>query len=375
MCGTADLVTERSAARGLNATRLVTGGRSQAAALPDALLGAERALAGWRPPAGLHHAALLQVIACAASLPAATMARGAIERAAGIPVDVACASAFRRRAPMLPPGTGIVLLGGSGEMADLHAALRIAAAQRLPLLGIGPLPDLAADQAAALQAHIPGEPSFPAQVHALLRLGIALGEASGRGDAAFREELGWSLASVPVVLAAALAREARLFPLATRLAAAEEVLLLGRGAGAALAQAGALEFTQRTGLQAEGLPAEMIATAQPPRRPLRPGLPVILCAPSDPDFRAALVDARALRARSAHVTVLTDAQGAAAARVIAEEAALEMVALPGMGVAGCLAIAVALRLLALQLAEAQGAAADRPRHPISEEVAEWASAA
>ena len=388
MCGIAEVMMERTAPRDPVAAPAVIEDRlhdctdrhpscthhqsaawREIAALPDAVLGAARALAGWQLPPGLRRAARLQVVACASSFPAAAMARATIERAAGIPVDLASASAFRRRAPALPLRTALVLVSRPDEETDTRAIMQIAVARGLPMIGIGDMPGQANGSTAATGWPVLGGPSFTSEAHGLMRLGIALGEADGRGDAAFREELAWGLATVPVVLAAAISREAQLRLIAGRLAAADEVLFIGRGGGAALAQAGALELAQRAGLHAEGLAADGLQRL--PAGHLRKGAPVILCAPSDENLPVTLADARALRSRGIHVSMLTDSDGAAAARAVAEETLV----LPGAGVAGCFAIAAALQLLAAQAAEALGFDASRPRPFVHTNVAEWAPAA
>jgi glucosamine--fructose-6-phosphate aminotransferase (isomerizing) len=323
-----------------------------------------KALDGLRLPARLARAPRLQVIACGSSLYAAALARGVIERAAGIPVDLEIASEFRDRAPPLAARTAVVLVSQSGETADTLAAMRIAEARGLPTVGVVNVPHSAIGRAAAMrwptaagvEIGVAATKSFTCQAFALMRLGIALGAANGRGDAGFRAALAASLETLPSVLTAAEGCEAQIRDLAHRLAAENEALFIGRGAGAALAQEGALKLKELSYIRAEGYAAGELKHG--PIALVREGSPVIACAPADEQLAKTLSNAQAVRARGARVTVLTDVAGAEAAREVTGDA----IVLPGAGIASAFAITVALQLLAVHAAEALGRDVDRPRN-------------
>jgi glucosamine--fructose-6-phosphate aminotransferase (isomerizing) len=322
------------------------------------------ALSRIRLPVRVRRAPRLQVIACGSSLYAAAFARGAIERAAGIPVDLEIASEFRDRAPPLAPRTAVVLVSQSGETADTLAAMRIAEVRGLPTIGVVNVPHSAIGRTASLrwptvagaEVGVAATKSFAAQAVALLRLGIALGEGSGRGDEAFRAQLAAELETLPAVLAAAEACEPAMIEVAREIAAENEALFIGRGAGAALALEGALKLKELSYIRAEGYAAGELKHG--PIALVREASPVIACAPGDAHLAKTLSNAQAVRARGARVTVLTDAAGAAAAREVADRTIL----LPGSGAASGFAIAVALQLLSVHAAEVLGHDVDRPRN-------------
>ena len=322
------------------------------------------ALAGLRLPLRLRRAPRLQVIACGSSLYAASMARGAIERAAGIPVDLEIASEFRDRAPPLAPRTAVALVSQSGETADTLAAMRIVEARGLSTIGVVNVPHSAIGRAAAArwptaagaEVGVAATKSFTSQAYALMRLGLALGEGSGRGDEAFREDLARALDTVPAVLAAAEGCEDAIRLLAGEIAAENEALFIGRGAGAALALEGALKLKELSYIRAEGYAAGELKHG--PIALVREASPVIACAPADEHLAKTLSNAQAVRARGARVTVLTDAAGAEAAREVADR----VVVLPGSGAASSFGIAVALQLLSVHAAEVLGCNVDRPRN-------------
>jgi glucosamine--fructose-6-phosphate aminotransferase (isomerizing) len=315
-------------------------------------------------PAVVRRAARLQVIACGSSLYAATVARGAIERAAGLPVDIEIASEFRDRAPPLAPRTAVVLVSQSGETADTMAAMEIARSRGLPTIGVVNVPHSAIGRrasalwptAAGPEVGVAATKSFTSQVYALMRLGLALGEASGKGDAAYRTELAAALASVPAVLTEAERHEETIRELAPSVVLEGEALFIGRGAGAALAAEGALKLKELSYIRAEGYAAGELKHG--PIALVRERSPVIVCAPGDEHLAKTLSNAQAVRARGATVTVLTDAAGAHAAAEVADN----LVVLPGRGAASAFSIAVALQLLSVHAAEALGRNVDRPRN-------------
>jgi glucosamine--fructose-6-phosphate aminotransferase (isomerizing) len=315
-------------------------------------------------PAVVRRAARLQVIACGSSLYAATVARGAIERAAGLPVDIEIASEFRDRAPPLAPRTAVVLVSQSGETADTMAAMEIARARGLPTIGVVNVPHSAIGRrasalwptAAGPEVGVAATKSFTSQVYALMRLGVALGEANGKGDEAFRAGLSEALATVPAVLTEAERHEETMRGLAPAIAQEGEALFIGRGAGAALAAEGALKLKELSYIRAEGYAAGELKHG--PIALVREGSPVIVCAPGDQHLAKTLSNAQAVRARGATVTVLTDAAGAHAAAEVADT----LVVLPGRGAASAFSIAVALQLLSVHAAEALGRNVDRPRN-------------
>ncbi len=315
-------------------------------------------------PRELRDAARLQVIACGSSLYAAAVARGVIERAAGIPVDLEIASEFRDRRPPLSPATAVVLVSQSGETADTLAAMEIATARGLATLGIVNVAHSAIGRgasgtwptAAGPEIGVAATKSFTSQVYALMRLGLALGEARGAPDAGFRLDLKVALAGAPAVLAAAEACEDDIHALAVEIAVENEALFIGRGAGAALAAEGALKLKELSYIRAEGYAAGELKHG--PIALVRERSPVVVCAPGDEHMAKTLSNAQAVHARGARVTVLTDAAGAGPAREVADR----VIVLPGSGPATAFAIAVALQLLSVHAAEALGRNVDRPRN-------------
>jgi len=324
-----------------------------------ALTATDAALRGRTLPAAVMAAERLTLIACGSSLLAGGVARDAIERAAGVTLDLEVASEFRDRAA--PPQGAALLVSQSGETADTLAAMQRFLEAGLPTVAVVNAPDSAMARAASTVWPVSAGPeigvaatkSFTSQLLALLRLGLALGEARGTGDAGFRAELTAALDEVPALCAAAEALEERARAVAARIVRENEALFIGRGWGAALAQEGALKLKELSYIRAEGYAAGELKHG--PIALVREGSPVLVCAPSDGSLPKVLANASAVAARGADVVLLTDAGGA-------HLEGAEVVALPGGPLAAPFTQAVFLQLVSYHAATLLGRDVDRPRN-------------
>jgi len=336
--------------------------RREIAEQAEALAATLAGLSGLSLPADVLAADRLTVIACGSSLYAGAVARSAIERAAGVTVDLEIASEYRDRHAS-PSGVG-VLISQSGETADTLAAMARFREAGMPTIGVVNVRESAIGRTASLlwpvsagtELGVAATKSFTAQLMALMHLGIILGEARGTGDAAYRAALGRALLAAPRVVAAAEALEPTAEAMALWLADEGEALFIGRGWGAAMAQEAALKLKELSYLHAEGYAAGELKHG--PIAVIREGSPVFVSAAGDAAQPKVLSNASVAAARGAHVVALTDAAGAAAAR----DAAAEVVTLPGDALTAPFAQAVFFQLLAYHTALVLGHDVDRPRN-------------
>jgi glucosamine--fructose-6-phosphate aminotransferase (isomerizing) len=336
--------------------------RREIAEQPEALAATDAALKGLALPPDVVACDRFTVIACGSSLFAGATAREAIERAAGVTVDLEIASEFRDRAA--PPRGIAILISQSGETADTIAAMARFRAAGLSTIGmvnvresvIGRTAELVWPVSAGQEIGVAATKSFTAQLLALMRFGIALGEARGTGDAAFRTRLARALDDLPRICTEAEAMEPIARILAERIAGEEEALFIGRGWGAALAQEGALKLKELSYIRAEGYPSGELKHG--PIAVIREGSPVIVCTPGDAGQAKVLANASAVAARGAHLVALTDVGGAEAAAATAAET----ITMPGDALVAPFAQAVFLQLLAYHTAVVLGHDVDRPRN-------------
>jgi glutamine---fructose-6-phosphate transaminase (isomerizing) len=336
--------------------------RREIAEQPEALAATDAALRGLTLAPAVVACDRFTVIACGSSLFAGAVARDAIERAAGVTVDLEVASEYRDRSA--PPQGVALLISQSGETADTIAAMARFRAAGLPAIGMVNVRESAIGRAAEMvwpvtagqEIGVAATKSFTSQLLALMRFGIALGEARGTGDADYRAALAHALDAAPGICAEAEKSEPIARILAQRIAGEGEALFIGRGWGAALAQEGALKLKELSYLRAEGYPAGELKHG--PIAVIREGSPVIVCTPGDASQAKVLANASAVAARGARVVALTDAAGAEAA----SGTAAETITLPGDALTAPFAQAVFMQLLAYHTALALGHDVDRPRN-------------
>ena len=309
-------------------------------------------------PAPLAQVNRLVLLGDLSSLNAVATARSWIEQLAHLPCDVEQAGAWRHRTAPLSPGSVGVLVSAAGEGEDILAALALLQSRGLPAIAItaahhsalAGMAELLWPTAAHEEKGSTATGSFTTTLMALVRLGLAIGLMRGQVDEVTAGRVAQQLADAGIACALTEAAEARCAAIGCRLARAGEAWFGGRHWCASMAAEGALNLRDLSSIPAETQTGDALRHA-----PVRPGVPIVMCAAADAQVAQAVADARSVRARGDHVTVLTDAGSAAAFH----DAANETLALPGRGIAHAFAQAVALQLIAYHAAMALGHNLDR----------------
>ncbi len=255
----------------------------------------------------------LLIVASGSSCNAARTIRGWVEQACGLPCDVEDASEWRDRCSPLARGTVGVLVSRSGDTEDVLAALDIMRARAVPTVAVVNAPrsplargvDLRWPTEAGPELAVAATKSFTAQLLALARLGLAFAVARGTLDAAGVRQAERSLAEAPLACALAEAADARLAAIALQIARAGEVMVIGRGWGAALAEEAALKLKQLAHVHADALPAG--ALRHGPLAMVRAGVPVLVLASADQHLARTAANAEQVRAHGGHVIALAEA--------------------------------------------------------------------
>jgi glucosamine--fructose-6-phosphate aminotransferase (isomerizing) len=261
------------------------------------------------------------VVTCArgSSDHAATYAKYLIETLIGVPTSSAAlsvASVFA--APMQATDSLCIAISQSGRSPDLLRSVEASKAAGAYVVALvndatSPLADLADD---LLPLHAGPERSVAATKSYIASLaGLAALVAAWAGDA----ELQDGLHALPDRLRTAFRCE---WPAAlAMLQPANNLFVLGRGYGFAVAQEAALKLKETCGLHAESFSAAEVRHG--PMAIVGPGFPVLAFATSDAagdDVRAVV---REFEARGAVVALVDPAGGAAALPTIRAEPALE----------------------------------------------------
>jgi glucosamine--fructose-6-phosphate aminotransferase (isomerizing) len=248
------------------------------------------------------------LVACGTAHYACHVAKYWFEAVARLPVDIEVASEFRYREPPLGPGTLGIFVSQSGETADTLAALRYVRGEGGRVISIVNVEtstiaresDLALPILAGPEIGVASTKAFTCQLTVLAALAIAAARQCGRIDAADEARLVGALASVPGLVARALARE---------LARARDVLFLGRGALFPLALEGALKLKEISYIHAEGYAAGELKHG--PIALIDEEVPVIVLAPSDSLFDKTVSNMQEVMARDGKVLLVSDAAGLA----------------------------------------------------------------
>ena len=305
------------------------------------------------------------LIACGTAYYAGAVAKYWFEQVSGLAVDIDIASEFRYRRPVLDENALFIAISQSGETADTLAALRYCKEKGLTTAALVNVmtstmareADIAMPIHAGPEIGVASTKAFTAQLTALAAL--SLSAAQSRGAVADEEllRLTSELISAPRLISESLELDAAIKTLAEKLAPARSAFYLGRGAQVPIAFEGALKLKEISYIHAEGYAAGELKHG--PIALIEDGTPVIVLAPMDELYEKTVSNLQEVASRGARVTLVTDAEGAAAGSSMADE--LIMVPSTDPFVAP-LITTIALQLLSYHTAVALGTDVDQPRN-------------
>jgi glutamine---fructose-6-phosphate transaminase (isomerizing) len=318
-------------------------------------------------PGGVDFAALerIQIVACGTSYIAGLIGKYLIEKHADLPVDVEIASEFRYREPALRPGALVIAMSQSGETADTLAALRYCQAKGMRSAAVVNAREstMAREVDVVWPIHcgpeigVASTKAFTAQVSVLTAIAIAAAKARGRIDAAEEERMVRVLLEAPRLIKESIELESAVREVAQKIAAASDVLYLGRGPMSALALEGALKLKEISYIHAEGYAAGELKHG--PIALVDEKTPIVILAPSDSYFEKSASNMSEVMARGGQVIFITDPEGAehapAGARVVMTAPKSDPLIAP-------LVMAAPIQLLAYHVAVQKGADVDQPRN-------------
>lgn len=305
------------------------------------------------------------IVACGTASYVGMIGKYWIERFARLPVEVDVASEFRYRDPVLLPNTLGVVISQSGETADTLAALRHMKANGVTTAGIINVPtssmarevDLLLSTHAGPEIGVASTKAFTCQLAVMAALAVNLARAKGRLSEDEEREIVRHLIEAPAGINAALAHDAEIEAMAHTIAAARDVLYLGRGPDYPLALEGALKLKEISYIHAEGYASGEMKHG--PIALIDEHVPLIVLAPSGPLFDKTVSNMQEAKARGAKVVLISDAEGLAQAG----EDALATIEMPSVHpLIAPLVYAVPVQLLAYHVAVAKGTDVDQPRN-------------
>ncbi|UVO52103.1 glutamine--fructose-6-phosphate transaminase (isomerizing) [Sphingomonas sp. SUN019] len=303
------------------------------------------------------------IVACGTASYVGMIGKYWIEQMARLPVEVDVASEYRYRDPVLLPNTLGIVISQSGETADTLAALRHMKAGGVTTAGIINVPtssmarevDLLLPTHAGPEIGVASTKAFTCQLAVMAALATNLARARGR--LTNEAEVVAHLQQVPEAMSAALAHDEEIEAIAPKIAAARDVLYLGRGPEYPLALEGALKLKEISYIHAEGYASGEMKHG--PIALIDDSVPLIVIAPSGPLFDKTVSNMQEAQARGAQVVLISDAEGIAQAG----ENTIATIEMPKVHpLIAPLVYAVPVQLLAYHVAVAKGTDVDQPRN-------------
>ena len=307
----------------------------------------------------------LTMVACGTAFYAALTAKYWFEKIARVPVEVDVASEFRYREPPVAPGTSALFVSQSGETADTLAALRYMISQNATIISVVNVPessiaresDLVLPLHAGVEIGVASTKAFTAQLTVLALLAIKVAYAKGViSEAQYRAYIS-DINRIPGLVSQALGIDTAVQKVARKLATAQDVIFLGRGAMYPIAMEGALKLKEISYIHAEGYPSGELKHG--PIALIDKKIPVVVLAPMDSLFEKSVSNMQEVMARSGKVLLLSCQNGLNAASD-GTWSTLTMPATPEL-IAPIL-YAIPAQLLAYHTAVAKGTDADQPRN-------------
>jgi glutamine---fructose-6-phosphate transaminase (isomerizing) len=309
--------------------------------------------------------ARIAIVACGTSYYAGMVAKYWLERFARVPVELDFASEFRYRDPVLEEGGLALFISQSGETADTLAALRHARAkgQKIAVVVNVPTSSMAREADLLLPTHagpeigVASTKAFTCQLAVLAALAAKIARDKGVMSEAEEREIVLHLTEAPAAINAALGHDENIEAMAHIIAAARDVLYLGRGQDYPLALEGALKLKEISYIHAEGYAAGEMKHG--PIALIDDAVPIIVLAPSGPLFEKTVSNMQEVQARGGKVVLISDAEGIAQAG----EGAIATIEMPKVHpLIAPLVYAVPVQLLAYHVAVAKGTDVDQPRN-------------
>ena len=303
------------------------------------------------------------LIACGTASYAAMAGKYAIERLAGIPVDVDVASEFRYRDPIIDEHTLGFAISQSGETADTLAAVREAKRKGAFVRGIVNVvgSTIARETDGGSYIHAGAELSvastkaYTNMVAILLLYALEFGRLK-RVSPATGQRLLHTLREIPSKMQMILEQKDDIKRIAEKYAQSENFFFIGRGANYPVALEGSIKLKEITYIHSEAYPGGELKHG--PLALLSPSFPVMAIMTKDQLYDKMRSNIEEIRARKSPI-ILIATQGDEQATELAED----IIYVPDtMELLQPLLNTIPLQLFAYYTAVALGRDVDRPRN-------------
>ena len=286
----------------------------------------------------------------------------AIEKWAGLPVEVEFASEYRYREPYVDAATLVIPISQSGETMDTLMAMRYAKSHGAQVFSVcntngSTIPresDAVLYTFAGPEIAVASTKAFATQLVAMYLIALHLGTVRGLLSPEFLAQIGDELAELPGKVEQVLETVEPLRELTRKFKDSTSMLFLGRHVGFPTALEGALKLKELAYMHAEGFPGGELKHG--PIALIDEGTPVVAVMPTG---NALLTEKMAsnvqeVKARGAVVIAISDVDVPAATHLIRIPTTHEFLQ-PVLSV-------VPLQVIAYEMAVARGNDVDQPRN-------------
>jgi glucosamine--fructose-6-phosphate aminotransferase (isomerizing) len=255
------------------------------------------------------------VLACGTAFHAGMIAKYAIEKWAGIDVEVELASEFRYRDPLIDENTLVIAISQSGETMDTLMALRHAKSRGARILAVCNTNSstIPRESDAVLYTHagpeiaVASTKAFLTQIIAVYLIGLHLAQTVGKLSGEQVRDLFLQMSELPAKIEQILETVEPLRELTRGFAESSSVLFLGRHVGFPVALEGALKLKELAYMHAEGFAGGELKHG--PIALIEEGTPVIAILPFGHEHgldEKMLSNVQEVKARGARVIVIAE---------------------------------------------------------------------
>jgi glucosamine--fructose-6-phosphate aminotransferase (isomerizing) len=306
----------------------------------------------------------VNIVACGSSHYAGLVGQLLIEKWAELPVEVAVASEFRYREPVMDGRTLVILITQSGETADTLAGFRLAREKGALTVAVtnvvGSSVTRGVDAAFYLQAGpeigVVATKTYTTELVLLCLIALDLARRRGAMGEAEIGRVVEELRELPTKIEIVLKDEESIAEVARRYADRQSFFFIGRNMGYPTALEGALKLKEISYIHAEGYAAGELKHG--PIAMLDADLPVLAVAPQSDTYEKLASNIQEVRARRASVLAVAT-EGDQEIRAHAEEVFYIPPTLEAL--TPVLAV-VPLQLFAYHVAMERGCDVDQPRN-------------
>lgn len=249
----------------------------------------------------------IYIVACGTAYHAGIVGKNALEKLTRIPVEVAVASEYRYRNPIITPNTLVIVVSQSGETADTLAALRESQRLGAKVLAItnvnGSTVTREADEVILTKAGpeiaVASTKAYTTQLVVIYLLAIYFGQIKEMISEDGLRDYIQAIKELPMQAEGLLEVAPKIEEISAQIAKHDDIFFIGRGLDYAVSMEGSLKLKEISYIHSEAYPAGELKHGT--LALITKGIPVIALATQDDIYDKMLSNIIEVKAREANV--------------------------------------------------------------------------